>query len=91
MRRLDASALRLANSLGCPSCRASRDGEEAEAGGAAAAQGEATVYAELQPVAPWPAEGAGARTGGVWQLDAVALWAPVWGRCGSVVLDTTSF
>jgi hypothetical protein len=56
MRRLDARALELANSLGCPSCRKPSSGA---AGATPAAAGDAAAdYISLHPVTPWPAQGA---------------------------------
>lgn len=55
MRRLDAEALALANSLGCPSCRSNEGGGSGGGGGAITAEASrALEYTRLTPMGPWP-------------------------------------
>lgn len=69
MRRLDAQALELANSIGCPSCRTT---PVASADSAAAPDATALEYAGLQLVTPWPTTGAAGRALGAVLGSAVA-------------------
>lgn len=63
MRALDAEALRLANSLGCPSCRSTAAaGAVPDAAATAAAAGP--EYSEPQRPSPWPSPAAAARARG---------------------------
>lgn len=73
MRSLDAQALQLTNSLGCPSCRKDTAGgaDTNAAAPAAAGAAAAAEYVELQRVTPWPA-GSGGNGGGA---EAVAARA----------------